>query len=65
MFQYENLHNILPGIGLVTIRAIPFLVHCFSGSNIANEVALLHSALLTRTHQNVFGNKYLNTLSPF
>nr|WCC57883.1 gustatory receptor 18 [Papilio memnon] len=52
-YEYENLH-IIPGIGLVTIRAIPFLVYCFSGSNIANEAALLHSAVLTRTHRNVF-----------
>nr|WCC57829.1 gustatory receptor 18 [Papilio machaon] len=53
-FKDFKIWNILPGVGLITIRAIPLLVPCFFGSKICNEVALLHSALLSRMHQNVF-----------
>nr|WCC58003.1 gustatory receptor 18 [Papilio xuthus] len=52
--EYNNFQDKLPGVGLIMIRAIPLLVPCFFGSKICNEVALLHSALFTRAHQNVF-----------
>nr|WCC57727.1 gustatory receptor 18.2 [Papilio dardanus] len=52
--NFENLQTLAPGFALISIRAVPFLLPCFFGSKISNEVALLHGALFRRTHLNVF-----------
>nr|WCC57726.1 gustatory receptor 18.1 [Papilio dardanus] len=50
----ENLQIVVPGITLIIIRGVPFLMPCFIGSNISKEVTLLRGALFKRTHLNVF-----------